>query len=51
LKPGESFQEETELSKEFNLTKSGMYTVEFTKRDPETGKMVVSNPITVEVTQ
>jgi hypothetical protein len=51
LKPGESFREEADLSKEFVLTKPGAYTVELIKRDPDTGEMVRSNAITVTVTQ
>jgi len=51
LKPGESYQEEADLSKEFQLTAPGTYTVAFWKRDPDTGQRVSSNQITLTVTR
>lgn len=51
LKPGETYKEEADLSKEFDLTTPGTYTVEVQKRDPDTGKKVRSNKITFTVTQ
>jgi hypothetical protein len=51
LKPGESYKEEADLSKEFDLTTPGTYIVVLLKRDPDTGEKVRSNKVTFTVTQ
>ena len=49
LRPGETLTEESDLTKEFDLSRPGKYTVQaFDRgRDPDTGKTVMSNEVTI----
>jgi hypothetical protein len=47
LKAGEVYTEEYDLTKEFDLTSLGTYTVEAGRRDPETNQMDTSNTLVI----
>jgi hypothetical protein len=52
LLPGRTLTEESDLSKEFDLSRPGKYTVQATARrtDPDTGLRVQSNTLTLTIT-
>jgi hypothetical protein len=45
-----SMIEQSDLSKEFDLSKPGRYTVQAQRWDNQTGQMVLSNKITITIT-
>jgi hypothetical protein len=49
LKPGDKTHEGRELSKEYDLSKPGKYTVQASQVDWKSGETVVSNVVTVDV--
>jgi type 1 fimbria pilin len=49
LKPGEELQQETVLSRIYDMTQAGKYTIQVSKRDPDTGVTVKSNTTAVTV--
>jgi hypothetical protein len=51
LRPGESLHEEADLSKEFELTKPGKYTVHAERVDDQNKVLVKSDKITLTLTQ
>jgi hypothetical protein len=50
-KPGRVITEESDLNKEFDLSKPGTYTVHALRVDPDTKQTVTSNIIKFTVTQ
>ena len=53
LQPGGTVTEESDLCKEFDLSKPGTYTVQALNRsrDPDTGRIVTSNKVTFTITE
>ena len=51
LDPRQTLTEESDLSKEFDLTKPGKYTVQAFQKDGNTGLIVISNKITFTITE
>lgn len=51
IKPGSVIKVEADLSKEYNLSKPGKYTVQAERWDDNTHQMVESNTITITVTK
>jgi len=49
--PGQTLTEQAELNKEFDLRKPGIYTVQAQRWDGEHGQMVLSNKVTITITQ
>jgi hypothetical protein len=47
---GDSLTEQSDLSKEFDLSRPGRYTVQARRWDNETGQMVLSNKIAITIT-
>lgn len=45
IPPGETYVEDADLNKEFELTKPGKYTVRGLRKDPRTGQTVLSNDV------
>jgi len=51
IRPGKLFKVEADLSKEYDLSKPGKYTVQAERWDSDIHQMVESNTITITVTQ
>jgi hypothetical protein len=51
LKPGASYGEETDLAKQYDLSKPGVYTVQMLWHENETHTWMESNTITITVTK
>lgn len=47
MKPGETMTDRVNVSKVYDLTQPGRYTIQFQRLDPETKTFVKSNEITV----